>query len=374
MPVLLMALLLPQGGEGVSAFLHKQIDQVAEALGGQAGTHPTSTGERGPLRALAAVPSVFSVAGPQGPEKGHVDVVPIGWLVLSGGLCALLVAGFRRRWTSEALLSVGSLSFMFPLGLVGTEGADLGAAARYFIVPLCLALVATAATLAAGMPRWPRMSWLCCGVALVWALVPVTALDRTLSSPSWTLQDSLMSTGAHGLPVFEGRGRHHAFRSLLGGVPAEGRRAFVEGYGMDLGGEAAQELWGGTPPSKFWEELLDELSVDERSALLLGVGCGIGRLDVDGGVLDFLSGCPGAHHPDLFYGLGLCAYDRLLTHPSSVSATEEDLARLSEAAEQALLEGKVDGNRPFPRAPRRSAVSVPAERMRALPPPGPRAR
>ena len=183
-----------------------------------------------------------------------------------------------------------------------------------------------------------------------------------------------MSTGAHGLPIFDGRGRHLAFRTLLVGVPAEGRRAFVEGYGMDLGGEAAQELWGGTAPSRSWEELLTDLSPSERSALLLGVGCGIGRLDVDGGVLLFLSDSPVAHQSDLFYGLGLCAYDRLLTHPSSVSAGEEDLARLSDDAEKALLEGREDASRPFPRAPRRSAVPVPAERMRALPPPGPRSK
>ena len=375
LPVLLMALFLPQGGEGVSAFLHKQVDQVAEALGGQAGTHPTSTGDRGPLRALAAVPSVFGVPSSQELAEGVAGrVPPIGWLVLVGGLGALLVAGVSREWTSEALLSLTSLSFVVPLGLVSTDGADLGAAARYFAVPLCLALVATAATLAAGMPRWPRASWLCCGVVLVWALVPATGLNRTLSAPAWTLQDSLMSTGAHGLPIFEGRGRHYAFRSLFAGVPTQGRAAFVEGYGMDLGGEAAQELWGGTPPSRSWEALLDEISATERSALLLGVGCGLGRLDVDGGVLLFVSGCPVAHHSDLFYGLGLCAYDRLLTHPSSVSAAEEDLARLSEGARRGLLEGREDANRPFPRAPRRSAVPVPAERMRALPPPGPRTR
>ena len=375
LPVLLMALLLPSGFEGGSAFLHKQADQVIEALSGQAGTHPTAMGDRGPLRALAAVPAVLGTGGltaGDAPFLVRLGLSHVGWIILIGGLLSLVLAWVARRWTTEAVLSLAGLSFIVPLGLVATGEGDLGAAARYFVVPLYLGLVGGASALGVGVVRFGRARWALGVLAVAWAMLPLTSLDRMLSSPSWTLQDSLMSTGAHGLPVFSGADRHSAFRGLLRGVPSSGRAAFIEGYGMDLGGEAAQELWGGTPPGRLWEELVSELPSKESSALLLGVGCGLGRLDVDSGVVRFVGESPPSQQRDLFYGLGLCAYDRTITHPSSVSVGVEDLARLSAEAREQLSEGREDAGRPFPRKARRSAVPTPAERMRALPPPGPR--
>jgi hypothetical protein len=118
--------------------------------------------------------------------------------------------------------------------------------------------------------------------------------------------------------------------------------------------------------------LSSELPANEWSALLLGVGCGLGRLDVDSEVIRFLADSPPSQQRDLFYGLGLCAYDRTITHPSSVSVGAEDLERLPAEALEQLSAGREDAGRPFPRKARRSAVPTPAERMRALPPPGPR--
>jgi hypothetical protein len=375
LPVLLIALLLPSGFEGVSTFLHKQADQVIEALSGQAGTHPTAIGDRGPLRALAAVPAVLGTGGltaGDAPSFVRLWLSHVGWIVLIGGLLSLVLAWVARRWTTEAVLSLAGFSFIVPLGLVATGQEDLGAAARYFVVPLYLALVGGASALGVGVARFGRARWVLGVFAVAWAMLPLTSLDRMLSSPSWTLQDSLMSTGAHGLPVFADAGRHSAFWALLRGVPSSGRAAFIEGYGMDLGGEAAQELWGGTPPGRLWEELVLELPSKESSAVLLGVGCGLGRLDVDSGVIRFVGESPPSQQRDLFYGLGLCAYDRTITHASSVSAGAEDLARLSAAAREQLSEGREDAGRSFPRKALRSAVPAPAERMRALPPPGPR--
>jgi len=370
LPALFLALLAPAGAEGLSAFLSKQANQVTEALAGQAGTHPTATGERGPIRALMAVPEVLGGAG-DGVAPPLVSAVlsNIGWLVLLSALFALALALARRRLSTEALLSVAALSFVFPLGLVATGPADLGAAARYFIVPLCLALVGGSVALASEIRRFPRLGWAPGVLAVVLALLPITSLDTLLLAPSWTLEESLMSTGAHGLPVFPGEGRHSAFRSLLRGVPPEGRAAFVEGYGMDLGGEAALELWEARAPSPIWEDLLEGLSPKERSALLIGVGCGLSRLGLDGFAFNFLTGTAADQQSDLFYGIGLCAYDRSLTRPVPILATEADLANLPELALVHLLEGRGDAERPFPRTPRRSTVAVPAERMRALPPP-----
>ena len=91
-------------------------------------------------------------------------------------------------------------------------------------------------------------------------------------------------------------------------------------------------------------------------------------MDVDEGVLRYALSDPTAYRPDLFYGLALCLFDETRTHLTALVAPENWVDGLSGLPREDWAEGRRDAGRPPPRAPGRSAVGNPAERMRALPP------
>lgn len=373
LPALLTALLLPGGFEGVATFLSKQVNQTMEALGGHVGTHPNSVGERGPLKALLAAPAILgNVAAPFEHPVPKAALGLVGWVV--GGVCGLCVLSSvrRRRMSSELLLILAGLSFSIPLGLVAVDSTDLDIAARYYVVPLYFSIVASASWLAGLLRNRPRLGWLP-GLALIGlALLPWAGLPDMVKTPAWTLEESLMNTGAHGLPGLSGENQHKAFVSLLHGAPDEGRRSFIEGYGMDLGGKGAFALWGHSPIEASWSELLPLLSPEERSSLLVGVGCGMARIDIEWAMLSFVEKLPKEQQSDIMYGLSFCVFDTSRTHRSYLKVSDEELARLSPAGRAQLEEGHRDATVEPPRPARRSTVGSPAERMRALPPLGER--
>jgi hypothetical protein len=330
LPALLTALLLPGGVDGVATFLAKQANQIGEALAGHTGTHPNSTGERGPLRALMAAPAVLGNVANDFEHLGArraLAGVGLGVMVVCG--LGLLVSLGRRRMSTETLLALAGLSFAIPLGLVAVDSGDLGNAARYYVVPLYFGIIASASWLAELGRLRPPLGALPGASLLLLAALPYASLGDMVKTPAWTLQESLVNTGAHGLPVLPGEDRHKAFRSLLHGAPPEGRRAFIEGYGLELGGEAAFALWDRMEVAPSWETLSEELGPDEVSSLLLGVGCGITRVDVDGLVLDYLASRDPRDQPDLFYGLGFCLFDTGRTHQTALKVSASRLDQLS---------------------------------------------
>ena len=373
LPLVLMGVCVPGGWDGVGEFLGKQLNQAGEALSGQATSQPVASGERGVFAALAAAPGVMSSVGSAGGSLvASTALRLVGWAVFLSCAAGLTTSLVRRRFTTESLCVLAALSFLVPLRLIAVGPDDLASASRYFAVPLCLCVVASSvwwSTLLFPAGRWELFPAL--GLGLV-ALLPLPGIGSFDHAPSWSLEQSLVSTGAHGLPVLPGRDRHTAFRALLPGVPAEARTAFIEGYGMDLGGEAALILWEREPVGVLWHSLVGEFGESEGRSLMLGVGCGLSRMDVDEGVLHYALSEPTQYRADLFYGLALCLFDETRTHLTSLVAPEAWVDGLSGLPREDWAEGRRDAGRLPPRTPGRSAVGNPAERMRALPPKGPR--
>jgi len=368
LPLVLVAVLTPGGWDGLTAFLGKQMSQAGDALAGQAKTHPNASEQRGVLQALLAGPAVLgSVGADFGITYVRHALSIVGWAVLSVCGVGLLVSLRRRELSTEVLLVLAALTFTLPLSLIAVGPADVATAARYFVIPLYLTIVAAACWLAMLVEKHPRIGGAGVALLVVVALVPLPSIGQIDSTPSWTLHQSILSTGAHGLPVLEGEARHKAFRVLLRGAPEEGRLAFIEGYGTDLGGEASLVVWEREPVDSTWERLLEELEPAERHSLLVGVGCGFTRMAVDEELLTFALSRPANHHPDLFYGLAFCLFDTTRTHPSEFAADEEVVGQFPEEARKHWEEGRRDAAVEPPRAPRRSTIGNPAERMRALP-------
>ena len=131
-------------------------------------------------------------------------------------------------------------------------------------------------------------------------------------------------------------------------------------------------LWDRRPPEPSWPALLSEIDPSEGKSLLIGAGCGFTRIAVDDEVLEFLSTRPVEEQPELFYGLARCLYPPNRTQPVERAFSQAGLERLSELARAHFEQGRRDALVGPPTPAARSTVACPAERMRALPPLGPR--
>jgi hypothetical protein len=186
-------------------------------------------------------------------------------------------------------------------------------------------LAVPGATLGRWMPRWP--------------------------APPDPLAESLLFAGAHSMAERPGRPIEATLVALLPHAPEEGRAALVQGYGMRLGSEATHDRRLLPPlPTTLWTELVP----DERTALLVGLGCGLTVGPARPAMAEALAGADPDEARALAVGVGLCAPTAELRFgcplgqvfaampgvPASLSALGEGLrqgglpeSRLDEAAE-----------------------------------------
>lgn len=300
--VSLVAVLVPSGGEALAAFAGHAVGQVG---------HNVALVGAGPLDLLggaARSPGAFVSDG----------AVAARWAAgLSGGLLlvgagAILIAGIGGGLPDRTSLPlvIVACTFAVPLSRVAMQDEALLSAARYFVVPLALLLVAVAGEVGRAAERGPVAAGVA-AVVIVAIAVPgtlglSTALADRLAPPN-SLAEGLLFAGAHSLRPRDGHAPEAAFVALLPHAPAEGREAYAQGYGMELGASLALADGEGRPAVPAWRTFDQGLDPAERRALLVGVGCGLVVAPPSDGTRAVLATLMPSEGAPISYGLGLCA-------------------------------------------------------------------
>lgn len=334
-----VALLLPGGITGISAFLSWNWAQLAPA-GGVVGPG----GFTALFDTILAAPSTLLVVPERAPTAARAAVMVFGCTLVLTPLVALWWVIRTRHMGGPAVIALAGATWFLPLSRV-FQG-EPGSVSRYYMVPLLLELIALAVVLGHLVERFPaRGRAVATGVGLV-LLVPIFTPSYWTSLPPASpdsLQESLITTGAHSIavPWLPVAPAGHAptrrqqlidptrLLTLLPFAPDKGRVALVQGFGMDVGSDAhSADIVGSTAwliPGLMG--LKASLRPDEVAGLLVGAGCG---LSANQPLVIERAGLKGASLIDAelaAYGMGLCAQEAELRFGCSLWGAIDELAR-----------------------------------------------
>jgi len=293
LPLVLFAVLVPGGGEGVRLFLHEQ-------LGGGLGVAPTEA-DRLWLGVLGKVAAALE-GGAHNPDLRLRPLVlaALGWGCLVAAAASLGRLRADRR-DPAALAGVVALSWLAPLAVLPQGTWFYPLAYRYWVLTLALGLALGPGLLAAR----GRVGMVGCGLILAASLAVVPSLPRSIVAPSATRAEALVSSGAHRMNGRPGRDRHAPFNALFPHASGADQAALAEGYGLTLGGDFAIDLHDGVDTAPAWRTL--DLAPDVRAAFLFGVGCGVTAVgEVHPGAVDAFAAADPADAYALWSGLRRC--------------------------------------------------------------------
>jgi len=300
--VVATGLAVPSGGEALLAFVGHATGQVG---------HNVTLAGSSPVAVVAGAARSLGVFAATDASAVRLSAGLLGALLVAGPP-VVAAAAWRGRLPDRTTvpLVVAALSWALPLSRVSTEGSALEASARYFVVPLALGLVTVAAELGrATEGSGRRRAGVAAGALLLLAPGAVT-LHRALAdrpAPPDSVIEGLLFAGAHSLRPRPGRAPEEAFVWLWRHAPADGRAAYAQGYGMEVGLSIAGADREGRTASPWFRDFDDSLDAASRRALLVGVGCGFVVSEPSPGLQRLLSDLATDEVDPIFYGLGLCA-------------------------------------------------------------------
>ena len=333
----MVALLLPGGIAGVSAFLGWNWSQLAESRNAAGAGGITAL-----LDTMVAAPSTLLAFPERTPTAAHAAVMLFGGALVLTPLVA--VWWFTRtQHMGPAVIALAGATWFLPLS--GVVQQEPGAVSRYYMIPLLLELIALAVILGRLVDKSPAMGRaVATGAGLV-LLVPIFTPSYWTShhpvSPD-ALQETLITTGAHSIaaqkqvvstedvppPPDQAINSTRLF-ALLPFAPEDGRVALVQGFGMDVGSDAGSaDILGASPwliPGLV--DLKASLRADEWAGLLVGAGCG---LSANQPVVIERAGMSEAAQIDAelaAYGMGLCVQDAELRFGCSIWGGLAEVAR-----------------------------------------------
>lgn len=320
-----VALVLPEGFEGMAVFLSSNLSagmevflswNVLAAAGGAGAVEPV--GLQKLTNVLSMAPQTLAPIEETAPSLLRRAPLLLGGAIVATPLLALWQVLRARRLQPSGLLALAAATWVLPLsGFILPE-------ARYFVVPMCLGLLALATSLGHQVDRAPESERLTAGLCALIVVLAACTLGGWFGHspvPADSFRQSLLATGAHSIAARTPLTRRaptappgpnidsSRLLALLPHTPEEGRVPLLHGFGLDIGSDPrAGDIIGREP----WlvpalEQLGDKLTPAEYSGLLVGAGCG---LVVNPVTVLHRAGLDRASPDDLAllsYGMGLCA-------------------------------------------------------------------
>jgi len=302
LPLVLFALLIPGGAEGLDLFR-------VEQFGGGLAVSAEASGTPTAFALLGFVHSALE-GGAHNPELTFRPAILglLGWSLLLALLGAIITGARSGTPRAPRVLAAGiALSWLVPLFLLPSEKWFYPLAFRYWVLMLAIG-IAVLPVLLLQLKRPGSMAT--AGLALLGLLCALT-LPRSFIAPAPSRAEALVSTGAHRMNPRPGRDRHATFLALYPYVPTEAKVALAEGYGLALGGDMAVDHVDERPGVPPWVALRDAIDDDALAGFLVGVGCGVTAVrDVPDSVSRALQNTEPELRPALLWGVGRCAGER----------------------------------------------------------------
>lgn len=299
LPLVLFALLVPGGAEGLSLF---RVEQM-----GGAGVGDAVGGKRLGFDVIAQVHLALE-GGAHNPALSARPVFlgALGWALMVS-LVAFVVQGVRARdWRSPRFLAaLLALSWLVPIVLLPVERWFYPLAFRYWMVLLALGIALGPLALLR-MPPKSAVGAFSLLAALVVVMSNMAPIQIVAPAPSRS--EALVSAAAHSMGPRPGRDRHATFWALVPHAPAEDQVALSEGYGMMLGADLAVDLADGRDVVFPWASVAPMLPEPARTRFLVGVGCGVtASKELPPAVTAAFLIAPPEVRQALVWGLGRCA-------------------------------------------------------------------
>lgn len=302
LPLVLFALLIPGGVEGLELFR-------VEQFGGGLAVSDDASGSPTAFALLGFVHTALE-GGAHNPELALRPVLlgVLGWGLVVG-LAWVIVQGVRGGTPrSPSVLAAGiALSWLVPLFLLPSDKWFYPLAFRYWVLMLGIGF----ALLPVLLLQHGRPGAIIGGGLGFAGLLCALTLPRSFIAPAPSRAEALVSTGAHRMNPRPGRDRHATFLALYPYAPAEAKAALAEGYGLALGGDMAVDHVDERPGIVPWVALRESIDDDALAGFLVGVGCGITAVrDVPETAVRAVLDAEPDLRPALVWGLGRCAGER----------------------------------------------------------------
>jgi hypothetical protein len=348
--VVVTILLLPEGLPGLKEFVCSTVGDVFASAGSSAEEVPPALQKGpGPLTLLTLLPRALE-GGAHNPElRWRANMLLIaGFVFAFSAMARVILSRMFRELDDGAILGAVALSWVVPLSLLPLDRWPYPLGYRYWLLPLALCAI----LLGAEVGRWVGVrkigiiavmgSWTV-GLFLV---SPVLDIERSIVAPAPTRAQALAAAGAHRMGPRPGHGRHDAFLALSAHLSIQDRASLLEGYGMALGGDAAVNAQDGLTVIHEWDAIGRRWGPRERTALLVGVGCGATALsEVPARLIESWVAAV-ADQEYLLYGLGLCAAEAGRVPRPEVEAAVQAFPALAPVGWKSLGEGLRDGGMP----------------------------
>lgn len=329
-------LLLPGGAAGLELFISDTVSNLFLSSGGTGAPGP------GPMAVIALLGRALEggAHNPELPWRG-VMLAVTGFGLAVTAFARIGLSRMFRELDDAAILGVVALSWIIPLSLLPEDRWEYPLAYRYWLPPLALCAIMLGSETGrwVGTQKIGTLANVGAWVVGLFLLSPVMNIEHSIVTPPPTRADSLLAAGAHRMSPRAGHQRHDAFLALAPHLDPADRAPLVEGYGMSLGGDAASDARDGLQPVHEWEAIVRRWGTRERTALLIGVGCGGTILpQVPAGLIK--SWIPaGADQEYLLYGLGLCVAEAGRVPVPDLSSAVPAIGALSPTGWRALGEG-----------------------------------
>jgi len=341
--VVVSALLLPHGAAGLWEFVGQTFADLFSSSGAGGSPGP------GPVAVVALLGRALE-GGAHNPELHWRGVMLLvtGFALAFTAVARILLSRMFRELDDGAVLAAVALSWIVPLSLLPMDRWFYPLAYRYWLLPLaiCAVLLGSETGRWVGTQKIGTLANVGAWAVALFLLSPVMNIEHSITAPPPSRADSLVAAGAHRMAQRPGHERHDAFLALSPDLSAEDRAPLVEGYGMFLGADAASDARDGLAVVHEWEAIVRRWGTRERTALLIGVGCGGTALpEVPPGLIE--SWVPAvADQEYLLYGMGLCIAEAGRVPRPEVNDALPTIAALSTSGWKALGEGLRDGGMP----------------------------
>ncbi len=341
--IVVSALLLPEGPAGLAEFVRTTFTDFSLSSGSTGAAGP------GPVAIVVLIGRALE-GGAHNPELQWRGVMLLvaGFALAFTAFARIILSWMFEELDDAAILAAVALSWIVPLSLLPEDRWFYPLAYRYWLLPLalCAILLGAEAGRWVGTQKIGTLADIGAWSVALFLLSPLMNIERSINAPPPARADALAAAGAHRMGPRVGHDRHDTFLALSAHVTAKDRAPLVEGYGMALGGDAASNARDGLQIVHEWEAIVRRWGTRERTALLIGVGCGATALqEVPATLVE--SWVPAvADQEYLLYGMGLCAAEAGRVPSPEVRAAVSVFPALSPAGWRALGEGLRDGGMP----------------------------